>query len=121
MARTTITPTTIPAVSSNGYNLTDSTDFETLSTGSGNGVDFTYDPKDVVVLKNPTGGAATFTIVLPAFTQITGVGGAVTDPTVTVAAAKSHVLQLPSVVKQTDGKVYIDCDVAGEVLVLNMT
>jgi hypothetical protein len=121
MARTTITPTTIPAISSNGYNLTDSSDFEVLSTGSGNGVDFAYDSKDVVILKNTTGGAATFTIVLPSFTQITGVGGSVTDPTVTVAAGKTHILQVPSVCKQSDGKIYIDCDVAGSVLVLNMT
>ena len=120
MARATLTPTTLTAISSNGYNLTDSSDFTTLSTGSGNGVEFTHDPADLVVLKNDTGGAATYTLVLPALSQVTDVGGSVTDPTVTVADGKTHVFKSPTVLKQADGKVYIDCDVAAEVLVLNL-
>lgn len=121
MTRTLITPITITSPASNGYNLTDSTDFETMATGVGSGVSFTYDSKDLVVVKAPTGSAAAFTLVLPTLTRVTAVGGSVTNPTVAVAAGKTHVLQLSSVVKQTNGKVYIDCDVAAEIMVLNVT
>jgi len=92
MARTAISATTITAITSNGYNLTDSADFTTLTTGSGNGVKFTYDSKDEVILKNDTAGAAVFTLVVGIGGSITDVGGSITDPTVTVAAGKNTCL-----------------------------
>ena len=120
MARTAITATTITGIDSNGYNLTDSSDFDTLSTGAANGVSFAHDPADVVILKNDTGGAAIFSLITGATGTITAIGGSVVDATVTVAAGKTHVLPgLPTVLKQTDGDAYIDCDVAGKILVLN--
>lgn len=119
MARTGITATSIPAIGSNGLNLTDAT-FTTMSTGDGNGVSFAYDAKDLIVLKNTTGGAATYTFVLVTPSSISSVGGSVTSPTVSVAAGKTHVLRPSDIFEQTDGDMYIDCDVAGDILVLNL-
>lgn len=119
MARATITPTAVPFVVAAGLNLTDAT-FDTLSTGSGNGVQFPYDPTDLVVLKNTTGGNAVFTLVLAAQAAITAVGGTVGNPTVTVATGKTRVMRLPGLFRQSDGNVYIDCDVAAQILVLNL-
>ena len=120
MARATVTATTVTAVSSNGYNLTDSADFTTLVAGAGNGVQFTHDGNDTLILKNDTGGAAVFTFKTPTPSSLSAVGGSVTEPTVTVADGKTHVMPpLGTVFKQSDGKVYIECDVAGKVLLLN--
>lgn len=114
MARTAITATTLTA---GGYNLTDSSDFETLSTGSGNGVSFAFNRNDTLVLKNGTGGAASFTIKVPTpgtySARVT-----VNDETVSVADGKTYLYKLTEIFKQSDGDVYVDCDVAGEVLVL---
>jgi len=119
MARTAITATSVPSTSSNGYNLTDSADFSVLATGSNNGVEFDYAVEDVVILKNTTGGAAVYTLVAKAITGLTNAGGSVTDPTVTVAAGKTHVIKPAAIFNQANGKFYIDCDVAGSALVLN--
>lgn len=120
MSRTAVSATTITAITSNGYNLTDSTDFTTLATGSGNGVEFTYDANDILILKNDTAGSAIFTFVVATPSGVSSVGGSITSPTITVAAGKTHVMPaLPIVFKQSDDKVYIDCDAAGEVLLLN--
>ena len=119
MARSELTITSLGAITANGTNLTDAT-FTTLSTGSGNGVYFDYDSNDLVVLKNDTGGAAVFTLVLVSPTSITDIGGSLTNPTVSVANGKTHVLRLTDALKQTDGDAYIDCYVAGKILVLNL-
>jgi len=38
--------------------------------------------------------------------------------TETVATAKTHLYPMRAVFKQSDNKVYIDCDVAGKLIVL---
>lgn len=116
MSRTTITATVVPDT---GYNLTDSADFATLSTGSGNGVQFTYNPANRLVLKNDTGGAAVFTIKVPTPGQYSGQGATIPDVTKSVATGKTVLYPLSAIFKQSDGRVYIECDVAGKVLVLN--
>jgi hypothetical protein len=116
MARTTIQPTDLTKT---GYNLTDSADFTTLSTGDGNGITVGFDPRDVLVLRNDTGGPAVFTLKVPGEDKYSDKGITVPDEEVTVASGEDWVYQLTSVFKQGDGKVYIDCDVAGKVLVLS--
>lgn len=113
MTRATITPVLLD---DEGYNLTDSADFETLGTGAGNGVAFEYQPNLEVVLKNTTGGAAVYTFKVPTPTAYSEKGQTLADVTVTVAAAKSWIYKLSSIFKQDTGEVYIDCDVAGDVL-----
>lgn len=115
MARATIVSV---AISDNGYNLTDSAGFATLGTGAGNGVAFTYAAKDVVVLKNDTGGTAVFTLKVPSPAAYTLKGLTVPDESVSVANGKTYLYPLSSIFKQSDDSVYIDCDVAGKVLVL---
>lgn len=114
MARTPITRTAVPDT---GLNLTDAT-FATLSTGSGNGVEVPFREADLIVLKNDTGGAAVFTIKVPQPSQYAGQSITVPDKTVNVATGKSIVYPTAILYRQTDGDIYIDCDVAGKVIAL---
>lgn len=116
MARTTITAT---AITDTGYNLTDSASFSTLGVGASNGVAFTLNTAERIILLNDTGGAATFTIKIPTPASYTAIGVTVPDMTVAVANGKTYVLEPPSVARQSDGMMYIDCSVAGKVLVLS--
>lgn len=116
MATTPITPTQLTET---GYNLTDSSDFDTLSPGSGNGVEFTFDVNDFVVLKNATGGPAVFTLTVPNPTEYNTKGITVPDATVTVGDGKTWIYKLSSIFKQSDGDVIVECDVAGDILVLS--
>ena len=113
MARTTITATAIPAT---GLNLTDAT-YATLGTGAGNGVAFPHDGNQRIILKNDTGGAATFTIKVPTPASYTDIGVTFPDMTVAVANGKTHEFKPAAVWRQSDGAIYIDCNVAGKVLV----
>lgn len=114
MARTAFTPVGVPNV---GYNLTDSADFAPMATGAGNGKTFPLDGANRIVLKNTTGGAAVYTIKIPTPPEYTAIGITLSDITVTVAAGKTWVLKPHGVMRQADGNVYIDCDVAGSILV----
>lgn len=116
MARTNITA---QALANSGLNLTDAT-YSTLGTGANNGVTFDYDASEVVVLKNPTGGAAVFTFKVPTPANYSAKGITVPDVTVTVAASKTWVYPLSPIFKQSDDKVYLDCDVAGQVLIVDL-
>lgn len=115
MARTGISSVAITAT---GYNLTDSTGFATLGTGAANGVSFSYDSNTLIYLKNDTGGAAVFTVKIPTPTTYSGLSLTIPDMTVSVTNGKTVILQPNAIFRQTDGNVYIDCDVAGKVLVL---
>lgn len=118
MATTPITKVTIPHTNA-GYNLTDSASFTTMSTGSGNGVTFTYNSTDIVVMKNTTGGAAVYTLKIPTITALSAFGATVTNPTNSVTAAKTEIMRLdPIFADPTTGLVTIECDVAGSILVI---
>jgi hypothetical protein len=115
MAAANISAVSVPA---GGYNLTDSADFTTLVAGAGNGVTFTYNPTDLIIMKNDTGGAGVFTIKTPtpaAYSGIVTVG----DETVSVANGKTYMYPILAIFKNTStGKITIECDVAGKVLVV---
>ena len=115
MARATVTAVSI---TDTGYNLTDSAGFTTLSTGAGNGASFAYDGNNLIVLKNDTGGAAVYTVKVPTPSTYSGLSLTIPDMTVSVANGKTWLLEPNSVFRQSDGNVYIDCDVAGKILVL---
>lgn len=119
MTATLITKHAIPHTNA-GYAFTDSADFATLSTGSGNGVDFAYEDDLLVALKNDTGGSATFTLKIPANAQISTNGGSITSPTRVVADGKTFLMRLDKVFRDgATGLVTIECNVAGKVLVLD--
>ena len=115
MARAALAAVTIPAT---GYNLTDSADFVALSTGANNGKIVTYDAATRLVLKNTTGGAAVYTIKMVTPEAYSTLGLTISDMTVTVAAGKTWEIKPHAAMQQADGKLYIDCDVAGSLLVL---
>jgi hypothetical protein len=120
MARTALTKTALPAFGSDGLDLTNAS-FTTLSTGSGNGKTWDFDATDIIILKNDTGGSATFTFILNPLSSVTALGATVTDPVVVVANGVTRILQVNSLFQQgSDSKVYVDCDVAGKVLVLDI-
>lgn len=116
MARTAITSASI---ANTGYNLTDSTGFSTLSTGSGNGVSFAYDSATLIYMKNDTGGSAVFTIKVPTPSTYSGLSLTIPDMTVTVANGKTVIMKPNAIFRQTDGSIYVECDVAGKVLILS--
>jgi len=115
MTRVAITPVTLTTT---GYNLTDSAGFTVMATGANNGITVDFDLKSVIALKNTTGGAAVYTFKVVSPGQFSGKGSTVGDVTVTVAAAKSWLYQPSEIMRQSDGKVWVDCDVAGSILVL---
>lgn len=114
MARTTIARTALTAA---GLNLTDAT-FATLATGANNGIEVPYREGDVLVLKNGTGGAAVFTVKVRQPADFAAIGVTVPDESFSIAAGKTWIVPLASVFKQTDSDIYVDCDVAGAVLLL---
>lgn len=115
MARTAFTPVGVPTT---GYNLTDSADFAVLATGANNGKIIPFDSASRIILKNTTGGAAVYTIKIPTPSQYSAIGITLSDMTVTVAAGKTWDLKPHAAMKQTDGNIYIDCDVAASILVM---
>ena len=72
--------------------------------------------RELIILKNDTAGAAVFTIKVPTPNDLSGIV-TVPDDTITIAAGKTYLLRPQSAYKQSDGRIYIDCDVAGKVLV----
>ncbi len=116
MARSALAAVSIPAT---GYNVTDSAAFAALTPGANNGKIIDYDAAARIVLKNTTGGAAVFTIKMVTPAPYTALGLTISDMTVTVAAGKTWELKPHPAMQQADGKIYIDCDVAGSILVLS--
>lgn len=116
MARTNITA---QVLGDSGLNITDAT-YSTLGAGANNGVTFDYDPSALVVLKNGTGGSAVYTFKVPTPSAYAAKSLTVPDVTVTLATGKSLIYPLSAIFKQSDEKVYVDCDVAGQLLVLDI-
>lgn len=114
MARAAISRTALPVT---GINITDAT-YETLATGAGNGVEVPFRTGDLLHLKNDTGGAAVFTLKVAQPSSLSTHSVTVPDKTVSVATGKVYIYPVAAIFKQTDGDVYIDCDVAGKVLSL---
>lgn len=114
-----VTDITKEAVGLDGYNLTDSDDFQATGLGDGNGVQFPHDSRILLVLKNDTGGAAEFTLKLKSFEGLAALSITPDDHTIEVADGKTHVVKLDDVFKNSDGNVVVECDVAGEVLAIS--
>jgi hypothetical protein len=116
MARSAITRTAFPLA---GFNITDAT-YTTMATGANNGVTAPSQQGDVLILRNDTGGAAAYTIKTPQATGYAAQGITVSDVVVTVAAAKIWVYEPTTLQRQADNQIYVDCDVAGKILLLAM-
>lgn len=105
---------TAQAVADAGLNITDMT-MTTMSTGAGNGVMVPYDPTTKLLLRNSTGGAAVYTVKVPTPTSYSNFSITIPDRTISLATGKDMIVKLDPVFKQSDSKVYIDCDVAGKI------
>jgi len=90
-----------------------------MSTGAGNGVEFRLDPTDIIILKNTTGGTAVYTIKVPSPSGYSDKGVTVPDVTVSVAAGKTYLYKPSNIFKQSDGDMIVECDVAGDILVIS--
>ena len=77
---------------------------------------FLVNGRELIILKNDTAGAAVFTIKVPTPNDLSGIV-TVPDDTINIATGKTYLLRPQSAYKQSDGRIYIDCDVAGKVLV----
>lgn len=115
MATTAISADTLTAT---GYNLTDSSDFTTMTSGAGNGVEFSYNANDIIVLKNTTGSTAVYTFKVPNPSTYSDKGVTVPDATVSVANGKTWLYKLSAIFKQSDGDVIVECDQTADILVL---
>jgi hypothetical protein len=119
MATTTITKISVSQTA--GYNLTDSADFTTMTSGAGNGVVFPFDLKDLIVLKNDTGLSRTYTFLVGQIpTEYTTFSASVTDPTLAVADGKTVLIQPSSLFSNTSGNMTIECDGTSKILVLDL-
>lgn len=116
MTTTAITADSLPAI---GYNLTDSADYTTMTSGAGNGVEFAYDPNAVIVLNNDSGAEAVYTFKTPTTDALSAKGITTPDAAVTVANGKIWLYKLASIFKQSDGDVIVECDQTAKILVLS--
>lgn len=114
MARAAMSRQTIAKT---GLNLTDAT-FTTMTLGAGNGVEVPYVRGLILVLKNDTGGAATFTIKVATPAESSNFGSTYGDISRSVADGKTWLVPVNQISKQADGDVYVDCSVAGKIAAL---
>lgn len=81
--------------------------YSAFATGTNNG--FQINPGAALHIKNATGGTATFTVITPGAPA----GNVIADKTFTLATANDRFYVFnDAVYENTDGLVYIDCDVA---------
>lgn len=118
MARTDLLTANIHVKSANtGLNLTDAAT-QTMVLGADNGIETPYVPGADILLRNDTGGAAVYTVEVPTPTEQANIGLTTPDKTVSVATAKDVLLPMAAAYKQSDGNIYIDCDVAAKIAVI---
>lgn len=102
-----------------GIVLEDTGAFTTLVAGGANGVQFEFDADYFLILRNTTGGDATFTLQLKTITDLSDYAITPTDPTVVVATGKTVLVKLSAALENTSQMVVVTCDVAAEALVMD--
>jgi len=118
MARTPLTKTSL-ARNVTGVNLTDLS-YTALTPGSNNGATWAHLESDLIVLSNETAGDAVYTFVLTTPAAYSQFGGSLTSGTITIAAGVKQIVRVNDVLKDANGLVNVDCDVAGKIAVLDM-
>lgn len=105
-----------------GVNIIDAANWQTLVAGGANGAKFTHNVNDLILLKNDTDGDAIFTFVVGTSPgEYSTFSVTITNPTKTVVTAKTWAIRLSDIFKNTSSEIVITCDVAGKLLVLNLT
>lgn len=95
--------------------------YTALTPGSNNGKTWAHANSDVILLKNGTAGDAVYTFVLTTPTAYSTVGGSLSSGTITIGTGVTQILRVTDVLKDANGLVNVDCDVAGSVSVLDCT
>lgn len=118
MARVPITTLAIPNTS---VNITDAT-YTTMGTGADNGVTFEYNNSDVVILRNDTGGNATFTLIVVPIAELTNIGVTPANQTIVLPTGKIALLKPGAAIigAAPSRTINIDCDVAAKILLRNI-
>lgn len=117
MARSALDASAIQEVNYGGINITDLTT-DTIATGDDNGFTFDYVGGSDLLIVNDTGGPAAVTIKIPSQTNLTTVGVTTPDKEITIADGKTYLWPVSTVFKQSDSKIYVDCDVAAKFALL---
>ena len=109
------------AMSADGSSTLAGISYTTLVSGAGAGVFFTYDTTKFILLKNDSGGAAVFTVLLKDYEDLDDIGATPDDMTIAVADGSTHMLPMSAPFRNSSGQVTIECDVAGEVAVIALS
>ena len=117
MARAEIARTEVPI---DGVDLIALT-YETMATGDGNGVECPYRPGDLIVMYNTTASPATYTVKVAQPSTFSTYELTVPDLDVAVADGELMIVPVAAIFRQTDGNLYVDCDVAADIAVLAMS
>lgn len=115
MARAAISVGTIPA---GGLDVILGGTYATMGVGANNGVTFDYQPGALVIVRNTSGATATFTFKVPTADGYAAKGLTVPDATLAVPNARTVLYPLSGIFVQPDGRVAVDCDVAGLIAVV---
>lgn len=119
MTRSALTKTTM-ARNVTGVNLTDLS-YTALTPGTNNGKTWAHLDSDVILLKNGTAGDAVYTFIATVPAGYSTFGATMTSGTITIAAGVTQILRVNEILKDSDGLIKVDCDVAGSIAVLNQT
>ena len=92
--------------------------YTTITTGTNNGVYFSFNDTELIVLLNDSGSSRVFTIPLSEPSGYSKYGITFTDKTYTVANGKTVLIVPDSRLKDSSNYINVDCDGAGKILVV---
>ena len=118
MPRVALAKTDRTTITGNGTNLT-AIAKTAFATGADNGFEIDYNPDDEYVI-DTTVGATVLTIIPTPAQSVTSIGATIGNVTLTLAMSAIHVFKpTPGMVQPgVTPKVFIDSDVAAEIVVL---
>jgi len=92
--------------------------YTTMTSGTGNGVEFSFPDCEQVLIYNDTGGAATFTFLVPEPTKYGELGITFNDKTFSVDNGDFLLVHPDSRYQNTSQQIQVDCSVAGKIAVV---
>lgn len=92
--------------------------YTTMTSGTGNGVEFSFPDCEQVILFNDTGGAATYTFLVPEPDKYNELGITFNDKTFTVDNLDFVFVHPNSRYQNSAQQMQVNCDVAGKIAVV---
>ncbi len=102
-------------ITKTGLDLTDASNYQTMTTGSGNGSVFDYNKASLIFLRNTTGGSAVYTIKTDQGADYSDRSITIPDLTVTVPTTETWVVPVSAIYGRSS--ITVECDVAGLIMV----